>query len=396
MLQTGAAALVAATAGCLNNEWVGGGPGAGVGWDRRFAVGAVAQFRRVIPTADGGFVAVGHTAASDEHRPDGLIVRTDRSGVEQWRHTVAGVGLLDAVTTADGGVVAVGNSSTRGPFLDGWAVRLAADGSERWRRELGTDGASPIVAVERASDGGFLLAGSYGYPDDEHTTRVAYLEADGTPRWDVPSVLAGVDGAVTDFLVTPTGFLLTGAGAGGAMDGLAGEVFAPAGDTRWSRRYGTAFSRAVAVDGGFVLLSTDGAVGTAPVVTRIDAEGAVVWSYAYRPSAVARSFSPEDLAATPDGGYLVAGSYGSWAAPASVAAPVVAKVRADGAAVEWVRTFDDGGNAQSVVALADGYVLAGSDRSGAARLLRFDAPADADGVVTLRVRPVEVPSTRAA
>jgi hypothetical protein len=56
------------------------------------------------------------------------------------------------------------------------------------------------------------------------------------------------------------------------------------------------------------------------------------------------------------------------------------KVSPDGASTEWARAYrTKGGSAQSVVALSEGYLLAGDTQGGAgARLLRLDAPADSN------------------
>jgi len=104
--------------------------GSGAGYDR---------FIDLAPAADGGYVFVGH--AQPAGKPDVrymLIVKTDASGIEQWRRTHAGPESDPALyvePSGDGGFIISGG------FEDDLLVlKIDAQGNESWRKTIGTPG----------------------------------------------------------------------------------------------------------------------------------------------------------------------------------------------------------------------------------------------------------------
>ena len=104
--------------------------GSGAGYDR---------FIGLAPAADGGYVYVGH--AQPAGMPDVrymLIVKTDASGIEQWRKTHAGPKSDPALyvePSGDGGFIISGGFDD-----DLLVLKIDAQGNELWRRTVGTPG----------------------------------------------------------------------------------------------------------------------------------------------------------------------------------------------------------------------------------------------------------------
>jgi len=104
--------------------------GSGAGYDR---------FIGLAPAADGGYIYVGHA------QPAGmadvrymLIVKTDASGIEQWRKTHNGPESDPALyvePSGDGGFIISGGYKD-----DLLVLKIDAQGNELWRKTIGTPG----------------------------------------------------------------------------------------------------------------------------------------------------------------------------------------------------------------------------------------------------------------
>lgn len=395
LVRTGAAALVAGVAGCLGRRERGRDVAtdedraAGVRWDRRYARGAVTGFSGVVTMRDGGFVAVGHATVRPELPSTGLVVRTDGAGVERWRRTLLGVGvLLDAVETPDGGVVAVGESGGWRSSRGSRAVRLAGDGTVRWARGFVDGGPSDLWTVARRSSGGYLVGGGRGRPHTGQSAWLAALDEEGTPVWDVRSPFPETEAVVRDVAVRPERVVVTGtAGPANLPGGLVAEV-AHEGTVRWVRRIDFESVRVVESGDGHVLLGVEYGDTSNPVLAKVDAGGDAVWRRSYVPAEETQWFWPFDLAASTDGGFLLLGRYEPRERPdGSRSRLVVVGVSDDGTAVEWARTYGADGRPQSatITAVPGGdFVVATGARDGSrGRLLRADVPATSN--VTVRV-----------
>jgi hypothetical protein len=104
--------------------------GIGAGYDR---------FIGLAPAADGGYVFVGH--AQPAGMPDVrymLIVKTDASGIEQWRRVHSGPKSDPALyvePSGDGGFIISGGYED-----DLLVLKIDAQGNELWRKTIGTPG----------------------------------------------------------------------------------------------------------------------------------------------------------------------------------------------------------------------------------------------------------------
>jgi hypothetical protein len=153
----------------------------------------------------------------------------------------------------------------------------------------------------------------------------------------------------------------------------------------WSRTFGgtewdCAYSAQQTTDGGYILagqtVSFDAGYGDVYLI-KTDANGDQVWTRTFGGTDIDGA---ESVQQTTDGGYIVAGSTGSFGARGSNV--YLIKADADGSEV-WSRTFGGVGDdkAYSVQQTSDGgYIAAGSTRSfGAGELDAYLIKTDANG-----------------
>lgn len=94
---------------------------------------------------------------------DGWLVRVDASGATQWERTLGvGAGSFSAVVRAsDGGYVAAGTLDRSDRFSDGWVVKVDAGGNTEWERRFGAECEfARLNAIVQASDGSYAAAGA--------------------------------------------------------------------------------------------------------------------------------------------------------------------------------------------------------------------------------------------
>jgi hypothetical protein len=156
----------------------------------------------------------------------GFVRRYDASGQLLWEHTVDAKGSeVHAVAIDDelGAVVvgrtfgALGNAANLGAF-DGFAMRLAADGTARGSSQFGTLGWDDAVGVAILSDGDLAVAGNSagdfdGAADTGYGSFVMRCDALAKPRW-VRQAFADTASAMAigaDESVYATGWLFSAA-----------------------------------------------------------------------------------------------------------------------------------------------------------------------------------------
>ncbi len=122
-------------------------------WSMHYGGSGQEQFQRIIPSAGGGFVAVGYTESSDGDVSTALggrdvwVVRLDSLGQLMWELTLGGsqdeVG-KDVLELPDGGLLVLASTSSTDGHVSGhhgaedvWVVRLDASGKILWSRAYG-------------------------------------------------------------------------------------------------------------------------------------------------------------------------------------------------------------------------------------------------------------------
>ena len=253
-------------------------------------------------TSDGGYVAAG--TFTDENSDIGsFILKVDGGGSAQWETTIGPSGrthalLNDVVQTADGGYVAAGHSYTATadyPYPTSvLVVRVDANGNVGWQRGFNSfDGSGmanageQVESIIQTSDGGFLLAGHWRTISAQTCCQGPFLlklDESGNSRWQ-KAYIGGVYCYFDGYSTRCT-----------AIGGLAYSV-------RQVSDGGYVFA------GGGHLKLLD-SVPLVPALGRVDASGNLLWQhFYYELSAANRTISQyfASSAVTSDGGNLSVG-----------------------------------------------------------------------------------------
>lgn len=237
-------------------------------WDRTYHGVDFDSFSAIAATADGGFVATGPTYSGSAGQDDIWVVKLNAAGEITWQKRYGG-GARDyarAIVVANDGngyVVAGYTESFGAGSADGWVIKVDNTGNVVWQKTFGTGGFEHAVSLIPANDGGYLVA------------------AEGSSFGD---------GSADVWLFK--------------VDELGNIV--------WQRAYGgsgwdTAYKIVPVQDGGYVFVgyTTSAGAGSWDLwVVKLDVYGALVWQKTFGGSNDDRGLQ---VAATHDGGYIVAG-----------------------------------------------------------------------------------------
>ena len=135
-------------------------------------------------TPDGGYFIVGYTYLQGEDNCDVYLIKTDAEGQQIWSRSLGGASWdygLDGELTQDGGSVIVGYTYSYGSGVtDVYFLKTDVQGNLIWQRTFGGSGYDFGRAVEPASDGGFLIAGSTdSFGEGETDVYLIITDADG-------------------------------------------------------------------------------------------------------------------------------------------------------------------------------------------------------------------------
>lgn len=239
--------------------------GATVAWERTFGGEKDDAAEAIVALPDGGVLIAGYTFSNGLGGSDIFLVRIDDQGRELWSRTYGGP--EDDVATSlavlpDGSALLAGYTESYGVGeADMILVKVSGDGEELWRQTYGTPETDFNHAIVARPDGSATLL---GYTHSRG----------GEDAW-----IVRVDGA---------------------GDELSSEVFNGA---DWDEIY----PHVETLDGGEITVEvvwTSQELRTDILVVRRDSEGSLLWSRALGGSA---NDWGNDIAASPDGGMLVAG-----------------------------------------------------------------------------------------
>lgn len=134
-------------------------------WTRTYRGSASAVGEAVLQTEDGGYVALGRKMRDRFVYYEGWLLRTNAKGDTLWTQTYGGEGdhdePADFLRTGDGGYIIAG--STRSNAVgkaDVWIIGTDAAGDTLWTRTYGGDEYEFANAIQRTSEGGYIVAGT--------------------------------------------------------------------------------------------------------------------------------------------------------------------------------------------------------------------------------------------
>ncbi|ESU25034.1 hypothetical protein FEDK69T_02230 [Flavobacterium enshiense DK69] len=145
------------------------------GWIVKLSATGIIQWQRTLggdnadsiycvrQTSDGGYILV-------ENSYDNIYIhKLNANGIPQWYEIAGGSGAdtpYDMQQTVDGGYIVAGvTSSTDGDVTgnhggyDYWVIKFDATGGILWQKTLGGSGDDRAFAIQKTSDGGYIIAG---------------------------------------------------------------------------------------------------------------------------------------------------------------------------------------------------------------------------------------------
>ena len=351
-------------------------------WRRRFGGTDTDWASSVQQTSDGGYIIAGATRSYGAGRSDFWLVKTDSNGTLEWDKTFGGgdIDLASSVQqTSDGGYIIAGATRSYGAGRsDFWLVKTDSNGNKTWNKTFGEDGWNVAYSVRQTSDDGYILVGtteSYSYDAGGIAIdfRLVKTDSNGTKEWDRIVEGTEMDTAHSVQQTYDGGYILMGtaescSSPGGCDIWIAKPKFDSNGNWTWNNTleradWNVAHSVQQTLDGGYVLAGTLGSYGAGDIDFRIvktDSNGCNTWDKTFGGKEIDTAHSVQQ---TSDGGYILAGTTESYGAGSSDF--WIVKTDSNGNKT-WNKTF--GGTeidtAHSVQQTSDGgYILAGTTTS---------------------------------
>ncbi len=214
-------------------------------------------------TSDGGYVLAGFTWSYGNGNDEAWLIKTDSSGNLQWSRTFGGTGydyIYSVQQTSDSGYILAGGTSSYGAGSDDvWLIKTDSSGNPQWSRTFGGTRSDWAEAVQKTSDGGYILAGLFNSTINRQDAWLIKTDAYGNQQWNRTFGGFDNDGAF-DVNQTSDGYILTGEtfsyGAGRTDAWLIKTDVS--GNEQWNRTFGgtdfdAAYSLRQTSDGGYIL-----------------------------------------------------------------------------------------------------------------------------------------------
>ncbi len=169
-------------------------------WRKDYAVSNISYFRSVATMKDGNIAAVGNIRHSGDNNFYIVKINSENGDVI-WEKSFGGTSGDNAHSVSavsDGGIIVGGETaSTDGDIsgalgnLDGWVIKVDADGDLEWSKIVGDGNNDMVYKIIETSDHGFILTGQkspccHFYADKSLYTDVyvVKLSSTGSIEWD--------------------------------------------------------------------------------------------------------------------------------------------------------------------------------------------------------------------
>ncbi|MBU1653088.1 T9SS type A sorting domain-containing protein [bacterium] len=157
-------------------------------WTQRYGSVQLDYGTRIYQTVDEGFIIAGYTSSFGVGLIDGILIKTDGDGNQEWMQTYGGNSydkIRDVIQTSDGGYMFVGETASFSVgSYDYWIVKTDAVGDTLWSRTFGGYGDDRAKCVWQTDDGGYVVSGgSYSFGPGEVDAYVKKLCASGDLEW---------------------------------------------------------------------------------------------------------------------------------------------------------------------------------------------------------------------
>ena len=133
-------------------------------WSRNYGGQSSDPGGAVKSTYDGGYILTGTTYSYGLGRGDLWLVKTDSNGTEQWNKTFGGrnfdIGRSVQQTSDEGYIIAGSTQSFGVRNSDAWLIKTDKSGTEQWNRTFGGRSTDEATSVQQTDDGATYSPGS--------------------------------------------------------------------------------------------------------------------------------------------------------------------------------------------------------------------------------------------
>lgn len=293
-----------------------------VEWSRDY--GSNSAGNEVIPTSDGGYIAVGGIFEAGKYQK-AYILKLDAEGQVEWEqklmYPTTNSMAYRVIETKDGGYLVAGNTNSEDVPIVGqlYIIRLDSSGNVLWEKVQDDTIHSTPTAIVETEDGDFFIAGSgsVGWVAYEKAY-ILKIDINGETLWyNKYNYTDSVE--FNDLIPANDGGYIAVGGVGraeyetGDLDAMLMVKIDDQGKEVWSKQFKdpdsrwTAFSITASEDGGYVIGSGKRINrNRVNVLTKLDLNGQEQWEKTYRDGTNSEFF--KRLVRTKDG-YAMLGEH---------------------------------------------------------------------------------------
>ncbi len=287
-----------------------------VEWKQTFGCNGCEIAYCVRQTLDSGYIVAGNTRYYGDGELDLWLVKTDQNGTEQWNRTYGGNDSYSGYSiqqTSDYGYIVAGETRSYGAGnSDFWLVKINPDGDEQWNKTFGGNYSEYANFVQQTQEGGYIVGGERANNSGISVYWLVKTDSSGNEEWNRT---LGNDWVDDMEQTSDGGYIL----AGTIYDYSVGRSDLwliktdSSGNEQWNRTLGgieRVLVKAVleSSDGGFIIAGETGShYGDNPIgilLVKADANGYEEWN---RTFTGIDYYTPNSLAQTLDGSYIIAG-----------------------------------------------------------------------------------------
>lgn len=316
-------------------------------WAKSYGAALDESAISVVATSDGNYVVGGYTKSFGEGENDLFILKLRGSGEIVWQNSYGTPGTESTrkiVIASDSGFLVADTHSL--------LMKIGDNGNIEWQKDYNDSGDRLLMDIETTPSGGYIIAGSTFIPGGETDAWIMEIDEVGIINWQKSYDCQGIDAGHNINNSPDGGYVLAGifGGSPGVIKtNSAGEVI-------WQRNFnvGEINRMQQTVDDGYIMVGDNG------MVLKIDVNGQVLWSKAYRGNGTDWLF---DVRQTVDSSYIVCGSTNSFGVGEYDA--WILKLDDEGV-VMWQKTYGGTGNDRFTAFIEtqdDGYIVAGNTES---------------------------------
>jgi uncharacterized delta-60 repeat protein len=295
-------------------------------WEKTFGGSNNDEAYSIRQTSDGGYIVAGYTESFGAGSADIYIIKLDANGNEKWQKSYGGSNddwANSIQQTKDGGYIVAGGTYSFGAGgLDVYVIKLDASGDMKWYKTYGESNDDNAWSIQQTTDGGYIVAGwTKSFGEGGMDVYAIKLDANGNEKWQKSYGGSNDDWANSIQQTKDGGYIVAGGtysfGAGG-LDVYVIKLDA-SGDMKWYKTYGesnddNAWSIQQTTDGGYIVAGWTNSLGAGSYdvyVIKLDANGNEKWQKSYGGSNDDWAYYIQQ---TNDGGYIVAGVTNSFGA----------------------------------------------------------------------------------